>query len=532
MVLLVVLVACKKQSVQPTEQLTEVEQLQTNNNNEVDTMDENIIEKTLPEEKIKTGIINAGVAVHDPSVIKGEDGKYYIFGSHMAAAYTTDLTKFKFFAEGVSSSNKLFDNLFTDFNAFDYVGKNSDGGHSVWAPDVIYNKAMEKYVMYFCTTSTYIKSNLCMATADAIEGPYTFQHILIYSGFTPDTVDQTDVMDYVSKEEASRYYVGNDYNNQKWPNAIDPNVFYDDDGRMWMTYGSWSGGVFILEIDETTGLPIHPKEADGVDVYFGKHLLGGRHQSIEAPYVLYDKTSGYYYLFVSYGSLVREGGYQIRMFRSENPDGPYLDLKGKTLEGGVTQNGYGVKLMGNYRLPSLLRAYMAPGHNSAMIDEDGKLFLVYHTRFEGTSEGHEPRVHQMLRNQQNWLVVAPYAYSGETLVETGYPLDKVIGTYYVVNHSTDISKKIQEPVKVNFLSDGRIVSIPEITGKKLTDLGTWSIVENTPYINIDLMDSQFQGVVLEMEDEGGTTVMTFTAVSEDNKSLWGVNNSGYLMGEE
>lgn len=520
----------KKVTTSEVEQETENETMDINDKNtdEEKATDVQSAGEAMQEEKIKIGILNAGAAVHDPSVIKGQDGKYYIFGSHMAAAYTTDLRKFKIFAEGVSSANNLFDNLFTDFKAFDYVGKNSDGGHSVWAPDVIYNKAMQKYVMYFCTTSTYIKSNLCMATSDQIEGPYTFQNILIYSGFTPYTIDQTDVTEYVTVAEASRYYTGNDYNNQLWPNAIDPNVFYDGDGRMWMTYGSWSGGVFILELDEKTGLPIHPEAAEGVDPYFGKHLLGGYHRSVEAPYVLYDKTSGYYYLFVSYGSLVREGGYQIRVFRSENPDGPYVDLKGQTLEGAVTQNGYGVKLMGNYRLPSLLRAYMAPGHNSAMIDDDGKLLLVYHTRFEGTTEGHEPRVHQMFRNEDDWLVVAPYAYAGETVELNGYPLEKVAGTYYVVNHSTDISKKIQEPAKVEFLTDGRIVSIPEETGKKQMELGTWELVPNTPYIHVDMMDSSFKGVVVEMEDEGGTVVVTFTAVSSDNKSLWGVNNSGYL----
>ena len=52
---------------------------------------------------------------------------------------------------------------------FTYVGKNEEGGYSVWAPDVIYNKKMGKYVMYFCTTSSYVKSNICFATADDIE---------------------------------------------------------------------------------------------------------------------------------------------------------------------------------------------------------------------------------------------------------------------------------------------------------------------------------------------------------------------------
>ena len=35
------------------------------------------------------------VAVHDPSIIKAEDGYYYIYGSHMAAARSADLIKWQ-----------------------------------------------------------------------------------------------------------------------------------------------------------------------------------------------------------------------------------------------------------------------------------------------------------------------------------------------------------------------------------------------------------------------------------------------------
>ena len=82
-------------------------------------------------------------------------------------------------------------------------------------------------------------------------------------------------------------------------NCIDPDVFYDEDGRMWMVYGSWSGGIFLIEIDEETGYPIYPEadEENHVDSYYGKKLLGGYHNSIEGPHIMYDETSGYYYLF-------------------------------------------------------------------------------------------------------------------------------------------------------------------------------------------------------------------------------------------
>ena len=36
------------------------------------------------------------VSVHDPSIIQGEDGDYYIFGSHLAVAKTSDLMNWEY----------------------------------------------------------------------------------------------------------------------------------------------------------------------------------------------------------------------------------------------------------------------------------------------------------------------------------------------------------------------------------------------------------------------------------------------------
>jgi arabinan endo-1,5-alpha-L-arabinosidase len=235
------------------------------------------------------------VSVHDPSVVRTQDG-YYVFGSHMEVARSTDLRTWSRVATGVNAANPLFDNLFTDRAAFEYVGRNDLGWYSVWAPDVIYNPTMGKHVMYFCTSSTYVKSSLCMATADTVEGPYTYQRILLYSGFTRLNIDKTDVLSVVDADHAERYLKGSRYENNLWPNAIDPNAFCDAEGRMWMVYGSWSGGIFLLETDQHTGTLIHPDadEATGVDPYFGKHLLGGGHLCIEGAYVVYDASSRYY----------------------------------------------------------------------------------------------------------------------------------------------------------------------------------------------------------------------------------------------
>ena len=74
------------------------------------------------------------------------------------------------------------------------------------------------------------------------------------------------------------------------------------------------------------------------------------------------------------------------------------------LKKSAQHQNFGLKLTGNYKLPSLEKAYMATGHNSAFVDDDGRMYLVYHTRFNDNGEGHSPRVHQMLVNEDGWAM--------------------------------------------------------------------------------------------------------------------------------
>lgn len=479
---------------------------------------------TVNLDGIKTAKIAAGVSVHDPSIYKA-DGKYYIFGSHMSTAVSEDLRTWTSLGDGYKVKDQIYYELMANDEAFAYSGSKKsliptdDRAWHVWAPDVIYNEDTGLFYLYFCTTSTWNASNLCYATSESIEGPYEWKGALIYSGFTLETLDATDVTEYVDRDTAKDRYIkkSNEYNFNKFPNAIDPTVLYDGDGRLWMVYGSWSGGMYLLELDKATGEVIHPEEdeAKRVDPYFGKRLLGGNHSSIEAPYILYDEESGYYYLFVSYGGLTREGGYQIRVFRSETIDGDYVDMNG---EYPMDTNNpehypYGLKLSGNYFLPSLEMAYMATGHNSAFIDEDGKKYVVNHTRFDNKTEEHEPRVHQFIVNEEGWPCMLPYATDGETVSESGYDKGAVAGRYYVINQGTAIDAEIAQPFILYLDESGKVY------GDGVD--GSWEMKDGTCYMKVSYGGKDYSGVFCQMNDEAGTQVMTFSAVG-GNESVWGV----------
>ncbi len=475
---------------------------------------------------MKIGGFRAGASVHDPAIFTDKDGTYYIFGTHMTVAKSEDLRHWQHLTTGVAPENPLFQGLFEEplegeRSAFSFTGKFNGRAYAVWAPDVSYNPYLKKYVMYFCTTGSYIKSAICMAVSDEVMGPYRYVDTLLCSGFDAATVEETNVNEVLGDAPGYEKYLKKNgrYNNLAWPNCIDPNLFRDREGRLWMVYGSWSGGIFVLEIDERTGYPVRPAEdkKNHVDAYFGKKILGGGHKSIEGPYVLYDAVSDYFYLFVSYGWLGRDGGYQIRLFRSKQPDGPYADMQGKSVLRVPNHAPYGLKLMGNYRLPSLEVGYKAPGHNSAFCDKDGKLYVVYHQRFDMDHEGHEPRVHQLFRTEDGWLAVCPFATAGECAwkgaakSENGGEMiaeNELQGTWHIVKHGLDISGEMH-------LSKEQEVALQEKGTALLLTLrenGTVSFV-------ID--EVQYEGAVCRMQDEAGNPVLCITAVGE-NKSVWAV----------
>jgi arabinan endo-1,5-alpha-L-arabinosidase len=491
------------------------------------------------------------VSIHDPSIIK-LDGMYYVFGSHIDAAKSTDLKNWTRFTNGYTTpSNTLFGDLSTNLaGSFDWAGENdsdSKGGFSIWAPDVFWNKdyingdgTTGAYLMYYSASSTYIRSAIGYAASTSIEGPYTYVDTIIYSGFTRDDAmdansvtnkkyTNTNIQDLIeggtiTGPRAEWFNVDGSYNNSTFTNAIDATIFYDETGKLWMTYGSWSGGIFILEIDKATGKAIYPG-TDGVtmdgrliDRYFGTKISGGFTQSGEGPYVVYDKTSGYYYLYVTYAGLGATGGYNMRMFRSDNPDGPYVDASKKSavLPNGSTANTeYGIKLMGNYKFSNLAEGYRAPGHNSSFIDSDGQMYLIYHTRFDGGTEYHEVRVHQMFRNEDGWPVVAPYEYNSDIISETGYSKDEVVGTYEFINHGNSNNGASMLPtLSVNLNAD------LSVSGGAI---GTWSMTDGSYYMNIVIDGVTYKGVFFKQNDESifESKVMTFSAVGSNNESIWG-----------
>jgi arabinan endo-1,5-alpha-L-arabinosidase len=445
----------------------------------------------------------ANVTVHDPSVVR-VGSSFYVFGSHLASARTDDWMRWTQITtdRNPTQGNALMPDAPVQLQeALAWTGS----GAAHWAPDVIQLEDGRFYFYYCVGRLDAPRAALGVAVADSPTGPYTNLGLILRSGMfgqpSPD---------------------GTNYDATRHPNTVDPDVFFDRDGRLWMVYGSYSGGIFILELDRATGFPL-PGQA------YGRKLIGGNHARIEGAFMLYSPESDYYYLFLSFGGLASDGGYNIRVGRARLPEGPFHDAEGNDLTNVAGAPGtlfddasiapFGVKLMGNWRFSRVdgepatsPTGYLSPGHNSAFYDPASRRhFLVFHTRFAGRGEEHQVRVHQLYMNADGWPVAAPHRYAGE-----GLPLLKrnnVPGDYKVINHGKAISPALNTSGVIKLHPNGTVTGAAS---------GRWTFAHDGNDFTITLDGVAYRGVFsTQWDDENGAWVYSFSALSRKGVAVWG-----------
>ncbi|WP_016954107.1 LamG-like jellyroll fold domain-containing protein [Catenovulum agarivorans] len=485
------------------------------------------------------------IGVHDPSVIKTEvDGEvtYYIYGSHLAAAKSTDLLTWEYIsnpssqeetfalADGTSyTANTLqVDDspLFNVYTSEIAEGIEWTGGYrGNWAANVI-QAPNGKYWFYYnhCAQDNpnteavdevcWHRSYLGLAESDSPEGPFVDKGVFLRSGHSTTDADENGIAD-----ELEAYPLDNGqttYNPAVDPNVIDPTAFYDKEGKLWMVYGSYSGGIFILEMDETTGMPVAGQG-------YGTHLVGGDFRSIEGSYVMYSPESDYYYLMWSIAGFDVNGGYNVRVARSKNPQGPYYDKAGVDVSTIKGSNEIGTKLLGGFEFTQELGetaeawGYQSPGHHSAFYDEEtGKHIMVTHTRFPSTStnyptvpEAHAVRTHEMFVDRDGWLHISPQRYV-ELTGENRVSKEETMGYYKLIVQGNGTNTSAIRSVHIALNTD------MTVTGD---DPGVWFLLDPDT-IRLELESGAYVGVV-KWQYDGANQKLTpiISAVANDGASI-------------
>ncbi len=437
---------------------------------------------------------------HDPSVLEW-DGRFYAYSTDTFGApsgcqirVSHDLLHWEYYGSAFDLENSdesyrrgeakgKFGNLQP---AFDWcVTRSRDVGYgactrpngsmSLWAPNCV-RGTDGKFWLYYCLTGYFGGSRSCvgLAKSDRPDGGFVSERILVQSP-----------------------------SGWRTPNAIDPQVFFAE-GRMFLVYGSFGLGLYLLELDPNTGARLDTfSYADfeegkaSTSEYYGTQLASG---SLEAGAIRYHEgvrvrengkwvRKNYYYLLCSYGSL--SAAYQIRCGRSERPEGPYLDGNGNPLVCS-TDVGTGNKMFGSFRLYGAAD-FFCPGHADFFRTERGTDLISYHCRtnlfiekgFSRSNNFHYLYLSQYAFNEAGWPVMNLNRYAGEELQSvTEEDLLADGGRYEAVLFSQSVNTVEGKPV--------RLAASGKIEGAMS---GKWTL-HSGKYVRIETEKDTYLGVVM------------------------------------
>lgn len=488
---------------------------------------------------------------HDPSVIE-DNGTYYVFSTDNDGGYgyqvrkSTDLIHWDWVGFAIencgTSEADAAKRYQTDKNGglqevYNVISQDPNWGTAgggqnraaatwtLWAPDVV-KGSDGKYWLYGCWTADFGQGHsvIFLCKANSVTGPYTFDSILLYS------------------------YDGWPTNNNN-PNAIDPQI-YTVGERMFMAYGSFTGGTWTIELDPATG-----RRKDGLS---GNDLLSGSSKTeaerygtrlipgtaTEGPTVNYhedvaiyptdlESIKNYdaskltyedrYYLMGSKDSLSED--YNMRSFWGTADENGIIEFKSYETS---AQNGNRVSGSFTWKTGSRDRSvsydFFAPGHNDMLTTSAGDNVIVYHNRINfGGSQGHYLFVSSYAFNSRGDLVINPNRYAGEKLCKfTDADFDGNEFYYAVID-----ADKYAALENSGYAADGLVLAADNTVTLDGQNAGEWYLYGDY-YIYIELNDTVYYGVAMpawiqKANDGKGAGGITISCLSEDGQDTLFMN---------
>lgn len=270
------------------------------------------------------GRVTGDIGVHDPSVVKRADGSYLVAhtGNNIALKTSTDRTAFR-------NAGSVFP------NGAPWTTTYTGGSRNLWAPDLSYRNG-QYFLYYSASTFGSNRSAIFLATSPSgNSGTWTDRGLVIESR-TSDNF-----------------------------NAIDPDLVVDDQGRWWLSFGSFWSGIKMVALNPATG-----KRSDSTI----RSIAGRGGGAIEAPNIV--KRGSYYYLFVSFDRCCQGAAstYRVMVGRATSVTGPYTDRNGVAMN-----SGGGTEILAGQG------GVHGPGHQDVLADNDSDVLIYHYYADNGTS---------------------------------------------------------------------------------------------------------------------------------------------------
>lgn len=410
---------------------------------------------------------------HDPAIFRDPvSGEYFAYCTHQNVYRSPDLISW-------TRTGRIIEE--TPEEAFAWTNS-----HGLWAPDII--KVGDEYRMY-CSNSSFGVQLSCiyLAVSDKPEGPFLYRGIVVKT------------------------------NKHSPVNAIDANPILDvRSGNYYMAYGSFWGGIKLLKLDTETGLAADKSEytcgrtsdkALGVTIACRPKWCDG---GVEGAYVRYNPETDYYYLFVSYGSLSND--YNIRVGRSRDITGPYLDYNGRPM---TDTEDYDLKtgtmIACGYRFENS-RGWMGPGHNS-VLNDNGDWYLICHIRPYAVYGFVSSTMHvRRIAWVDGWPLISPENYAGE--VPQPIPHDDIAGRYEWITLSPTMPQSVIGSAPATLTASGTM-HVSSYTRCK------WELTgENEITIDMTGGHSIRACVLPAWDHENSRPTLVLTGVTNDGVAVW------------
>lgn len=293
--------------------------------------------------------------VHDPSVMKADDGYYYMYQTdasygnaheghgHFHARRSKDLVNWEYLGATMTQIPSWVKTTLNEMRSEMGLAPINNPSFGYWAP-VVRKVSAGKYRMYYSiVVDNYIKSGAVNSLSN-FDGSWTERAFIGMMETTDPATNSWEDKGYVvcSSSDKEQNWVRasiSDWNAYfKW-NAIDPSYIINKEGEHWLIYGSWHSGIVAMQLNGETGKPLNElgKPWDNAALpNYGKLIasqdINSRWQASEAPEIVYNPATDYYYLFVAYDGL--SVAYNTRVSRSKNITGPFLGIDGTDVTAG------------------------------------------------------------------------------------------------------------------------------------------------------------------------------------------------------
>lgn len=479
---LAVFYSCSKSDVSPTPQDNDII---GNNNSGNASFNINSIKDTYQDISsfqyhAKWSVYN----VHDPSIKKfGE--YYYCYSTDVAYGFSIrpgiqirrskDLVEWHFMGW-----------VFPDIpiQGANYIkGQGGTPNSGIWAPYIM--KINGTYRLYYSLSSpTPRLSVIGLATASSPLGPWKESGIVVTS---------TD-------------------NNTVQTNAIDPSVIVTPSGEKWMYYGSAWDGIYILKLNPSTGLAANPGDK-GMRIAQRGFTNGQINGNIEGPEIIYNKKLRKYFLFISYDWL--ETKYNVRVGRSDNPQGPFYDFNGIDLN---TEQDNSPMILAPYQFKGH-GGWQGTGHCSVFTNDDGQYFMAHQARPSVNKYFMDLHVRKMFWTKDGWPVVSPerYAWEDNSIV----PKDSLFGNWEQII----LGYRIVPGYQAEQVSPDLQVSTPLVInadGSLNNDAGsTWSY--DAPWLTMNWSNGYTDKVFVQKgrDWENKKETIIFSGLNNKGTAIWG-----------